>query len=60
MLDTMPFLQVLTEVFSGSGECAEVYWTFLGLSMPGWTFVWYTAFTLGTIVVLLKASRPGS
>jgi disulfide bond formation protein DsbB len=60
MLDTMPFLQVLTEVFYGSGECAEVYWTFLGLSMPGWTFVWYTAFTLGTIIVLLKASRPGS
>lgn len=60
MLDTMPFSQVLSEVFYGSGECAEVYWTFLGLSMPGWTFVWYTAFTLGTITVLLKASKPRS
>ncbi|MBT8058624.1 MAG: disulfide bond formation protein B [Xanthomonadales bacterium] len=57
MLDTMPFLQVLQEVFYGSGECAEVYWRFLGLSMPGWTFVWYLVFTIGTIVVLVHASR---
>jgi disulfide bond formation protein DsbB len=52
MLDTMPLLQVLREVLYGSGECAEVYWTFLGLSMPGWTFVWYIVFTVGTITVL--------
>jgi disulfide bond formation protein DsbB len=55
MLDTLPFTQVLSEVFRGSGECAEVDWTFLGLSMPGWTFLWYLAFTAGTISVLLKA-----
>jgi len=55
MLDTLPFTQVLSEVFRGSGECAEVDWTFLGFSMPGWTFLWYLAFTAGTIFVLLKA-----
>ncbi len=57
MLDTMPFGQVLSEVFYGSGECAEVYWTFLGLSMPGWSFVWYLAFTIGTITVLVMANK---
>jgi len=46
---------VLAEVFRGSGECAEVDWTFLGLSMPGWTFLWYLAFAAGTILVLLNA-----
>jgi len=55
MLDTMPFLDVLKEVFYGSGECAEIHWTFLGLSMPGWTFFWYLAFTVGTIIVLWKS-----
>ena len=55
MLDTMPFTAVLKEVFYGSGECAEVHWTFLGLSMPGWTFLWYLVFAAGTIFVLLKA-----
>ena len=57
MLDTMPFLDVLREVFYGSGECAEVIWQFLGLSMPGWTFIWYTLFTVGTITVLLHNRR---
>lgn len=57
MLETMPFTQVLSEVFYGSGECADVHWTFLGLSMPGWTFFWYMVFTLGTIFVLLKSNK---
>jgi len=57
MLETMPFMQVLREVLYGSGECAEVYWRFLGLSMPGWTFLWYIAFTVGTITVLIMANR---
>jgi len=60
MLDTMPFTDVLKEVFYGSGECADVHWTFLGLSMPGWTFLWYLAFTLGTIFVLWKARAARS
>jgi disulfide bond formation protein DsbB len=55
MLDTMPFLDVLKELFYGSGECAEVDWTLLGLSMPGWTFLWYLAFTAGTIMILWQS-----
>lgn len=57
MLETMPFSEVLSEVFYGSGECAEVIWSFLGLSMPGWTFVWYTVFTAGTIIILSRAGK---
>ncbi len=49
MLDTLPFTEVLSKVFSGSGECAEVVWEFLGLSMPGWVLVWM--FALGIIGV---------
>ena len=56
MLDTMPFTEVLAQVFQGSGECAEVLWTFLGLSMPGWTLVWYSGITVVTIFVLAKAN----
>ena len=52
MIDTMPFTEVLREVLQGSGECAEIDWTFLGLRMPGWTLIWYSIFTVGTIVVL--------
>lgn len=57
MLDTMPVFDVFREVFYGSGECAEVYWRFLGLSMPGWTFLWYCVFTIGTITILTAANK---
>lgn len=37
MLDVMPIGGVIRKVLTGSGECAKVDWTFLGLSMPAWT-----------------------
>ena len=39
MLDTFPLAEVLSIVLSGSGECAEVSWRLLGLTMPAWTFI---------------------
>ena len=39
MLDNFPLGEVMRMVFQGSGECAEVVWSFLGLSMPAWVFI---------------------
>ena len=39
MLETLPVVEVLEKVFTGSGECADVVWQFLGLSMPAWVLV---------------------
>ena len=39
MLETFPLTEVLGTVLSGSGECAEVSWRFLGLTMPAWVLV---------------------
>ncbi|NNC77208.1 MAG: disulfide bond formation protein B [Woeseiaceae bacterium] len=40
MMDNFPFRDVLDMVFTGSGECATLDWSFLGLSMPAWVLVW--------------------
>ncbi len=40
MLDNFGLAEALSMVFKGSGECAEVVWSFLGLSMPAWVVVW--------------------
>ncbi|GHA90586.1 disulfide bond formation protein B [Cognatilysobacter bugurensis] len=45
MLDSMPLGGVVQKVMTGSGECANVDWTFLGLSMPGWSLVWFVLLT---------------
>lgn len=39
MFDTFPLLDTLKIMLQGDGNCAEVVWTFLGLSIPGWTLV---------------------
>lgn len=41
MLDTMPLAGVVRRVMTGSGECANVDWTFAGLSMPAWSLIWF-------------------
>jgi disulfide bond formation protein DsbB len=39
MMDVLPLHEVLAKVLSGSGECAKVDWTFLGLTMPAWVLI---------------------
>jgi disulfide bond formation protein DsbB len=41
---------VVRRVLSGSGECSEVNWRFLGLAMPAWVLMW--AVLLGAVGAL--------
>lgn len=59
MLETMPFSEVLAQVFYGSGECAQIDWTFAGLSMPWWTLFWYIGLGMVTLGVLARARHTG-
>ena len=40
MMANFPLSDVLEMVFSGSGECAEISWSFAFLSMPAWVLIW--------------------
>ena len=51
MLDTLPFTDVVRKVLEGSGECAEKGWVFLGLSIAGWTFVFFVAMITAAIAL---------
>jgi len=39
MWENFPLADVINMVFQGSGECADVDWQLLGLSMPAWVFI---------------------
>ena len=41
MRELMPLTSVIRKVLTGSGECARVDWTLLGLSMAEWGLVWF-------------------
>lgn len=57
MLDAFPLQDVLAKVFQGSGECAKIDWSFLGISMPGWTLIWYLLLT-ALVLFGLQRVRP--
>jgi disulfide bond formation protein DsbB len=39
MLKVFSLSEVLVKVLTGSGECAQVTWQFLGLAMPAWVLI---------------------
>jgi disulfide bond formation protein DsbB len=49
MLEAMGPFKAVSSVLSGSGECAKIDWTFLGLSMPAWTLVWFIGLGVGAL-----------
>jgi len=58
MLETFPLLKTLKLVLAGSGGCGQVTWSFLGLSMPSWTLIFFIGFVgLGLILLFTSLGR---
>ncbi len=43
VMKNFPLSRTIKLMLSGTGDCAEVNWTLLGLSMPAWTLVAFLA-----------------
>ena len=54
MLDVLPFQEMLSLVFSGTAECAEVSWTFLGLSIAEGTLIAFVCFAVFGLMQLVR------
>ncbi len=54
-INNLPAVEVVKKLFQGTGECAEVVFTFLGLSIPEWTLISFTLFFLFSIKLLFTA-----
>lgn len=57
ILDAFPLQEALAMVFSGSGECANVDWHLLGLSMPAWVLIALSALGVFGVAANLAAVR---
>lgn len=51
MLEVFPLAQALELILKGSGECAEVQWTFLGFSIAEWSLVCFSLIILATLII---------
>lgn len=54
MMEAFPFQKMITTVLRGSGECADIQWSLLGLTIPGWVLVTFIFVILFQLLQLWK------
>lgn len=50
ILEVFPLSDALGMVFTGSGECAEVSWRFLFLSIAEWSLIWFAVIAVVAVL----------
>lgn len=57
LMSAFPLQSVIQTVLKGSGDCAEVTWTFLSLSIPAWALLCFVGLALISLAGVLGAFR---
>jgi disulfide bond formation protein DsbB len=57
MLDVFPLGDVIKRIFTGSGQCAEVSWTFLGMTIPQQTLLLFIVLIILVIVAHRQSEK---
>ncbi len=57
ILEAFPVMEALNVLMRGDGNCAEVMWVFLGITMPGWALIWFIALAAAWLIQLSKFSK---
>ena len=55
IIEVFPFVDVLTALFIGDGNCAEIPWKFFGLSMAGWSSIWFLIIFFLSLTSFIKS-----
>ena len=59
MLNRFPFTKALEKILSGSGECAEVGWRLMGLSLAEWSLAWLVLLSLFVVYLTWLGAGRG-
>lgn len=57
MFDVFPWQEIMQAMIMGTGECGDVVWTFLNISIPGWTLIAFACMALINIVIALTVRK---
>jgi len=55
MFDNFPLSEAINLLFRGTGDCSQIDWTFMGLTLPQMALFGYLFFITFTIYIFLKA-----
>ena len=58
ILETFPINEAFQVLIQGDGNCSDVVWQFLGISIPGWTLVAFAGIALICIVQIFRTYLP--
>jgi len=56
--ETMGPFEVFRTVLTGTGDCGNIDWRFLGLSMPMWSLAWFVLLALWAACAGFRARGP--
>lgn len=54
MMEALPLQEIVSLVFHGTADCAEVTWTLFGLSLPEWSLLAFVGMALFALFQLLR------
>ena len=57
LLENIPLAEVLAIMTRGTGDCAEVAWQFLGISLPGWALIGFVVVAALAVLQVRAATR---
>ena len=57
MLEAFPLSDVIAAMASGTGDCAEISWSLLGISIPGWLLLFFGALLAMNVMQIRQGSR---
>jgi len=57
ILESFPLGLALKMILSGSGECAEIGWSFLSFSIAGWSLLWFLIFFITGLVSIFSLKK---
>lgn len=57
MFDVFPWQEIMQAMVMGTGECGDVVWTLLGISIPGWTLVAFVGMAFINILIALRVNK---
>lgn len=57
MIESFPLRRAIPMIFRGTGDCSKVDWTFLGMTIANWSFLWFLGFAVLAFAYLVRGSR---
>lgn len=55
LVSNLPLGRALPRIFQGYGDCTAIDWSFLGLTIPGWSLIWLL--TIALFLALAQGRR---